>query len=318
MPRYLDLHAKGELTRRAKQARELLSPCRCCPRQCGVDRLNGETGLCLTGNRALIASYNPHFGEEAPLVGQGGSGTIFFAGCNLLCCFCQNYDISHSPNGLAASPEQLAGVMLELQTQGVENINFVTPSHVAPQIVEALPLAADLGLNLPLVYNSSGYDSLETLTLLDGVMDIYMPDVKFWDSAIADRYCRAPDYPERARQAVKAMHGQVGDLCLDSQGVAVLGLLVRHLVMPDNGAGTADWMEFLAQEISTGTYINIMDQYRPCGEAQTHPELMRSITPQEYDIARSCAAKAGLARLDDRTERQVYRLMRALLGPGGS
>ncbi len=313
-PAYLHLHQTGELARKAEQALEGLHPCRVCPRQCQVNRLENERGFCKIGRLARIASYGPHFGEEDPLVGQTGSGTIFFAQCNLACAFCQNYDISHlGRDEPEVSPEQLAAVMLELQGQGVHNINFVTPSHVVPQILESLPLAVDQGLRLPLVYNSSGYDAVETLRLLDGVVDIYMPDAKFFSPESAKRYCQAEDYPNQARRAILEMHRQVGDLQLDEEGIAVRGLLVRHLVMPDDLAGTRQWMEFLAREVSTDTYVNIMNQYRPCGDVAAFPELQRSMTPQEFQAALDAAADAGITRLDQRRLPLSERLVRALL-----
>ena len=308
-PSYLRLHRSGELARRAGRAVSLLAHCTLCPRDCGVDRLHGETGFCGAGRRATVASFNPHFGEEGPLVGETGSGTIFFAGCNLRCVFCQNHDISRHPDaGIAASPEELAGVMLELQRQGCRNINFVTPSHVVPQILEALPIAVEHGLVLPLVYNTGGYDSLETLRLLDGVVDIYMPDVKLWDPEYARAFLRAEDYPARAREAVAEMHRQVGDLRLDPDGVAVSGLLVRHLVMPGGVAGTGEWMAFLAG-LSRETYVNVMDQYRPCADARTLAAIDRMISPEELAEAREAAGTAGLTRLDDRGERLFRRLL---------
>ncbi|SMP47535.1 putative pyruvate formate lyase activating enzyme [Desulfonatronum zhilinae] len=311
---YLQLHAAGELCARAAEAVEALRDCAMCPRQCRVNRLEGESGFCRIGRWAKVASYSPHFGEEEPLVGSGGSGTIFFAQCNLACVFCQNHDISHhGENAPEATPEQLAAVMLELQAQGVHNINFVTPSHIVPQILEALVIAADQGLRLPLVYNSSGYDSLETLRRLDGVVDIYMPDAKFFAPEAAARYCRAEDYPGRAREATKEMHRQVGDLELDDRGVAVRGLLVRHLIMPEDLAGTAQWMEFLARKISQNTYVNIMDQYRPCGNANAFPELSCPLTGEEFAQALNAAAQAGITRLDQRQASLAERLWRALV-----
>jgi putative pyruvate formate lyase activating enzyme len=311
---YLRLHAAGELRVRAAEAVEALYSCTICPRHCRVNRLKGELGFCRVGRWAKVASYSPHFGEEEPLVGNGGSGTIFFAQCNLACVFCQNYDISHlgedAPEGTA---EQLAAVMMELQGQGVHNINFVTPSHVVPQILEALVIAADQGLRLPLVYNSSGYDSLETLRCLDGIVDIYMPDAKFFAPDTAKTYCHAEDYPERAKAALKEMHRQVGDLELDDRGVAVRGLLIRHLVMPGNLAGTAKWMDFLAAEISSNTYVNIMDQYRPCGDAGIFPELRRPLTAEEFEQALKAAAQAGITRLDQRPKNLAERLWQALV-----
>jgi putative pyruvate formate lyase activating enzyme len=309
-PSYLSLHRRGELAGRIERARAMLEDCTVCPRQCHVDRTAGELGFCGTGRLARVASFNLHFGEEEPLVGTGGSGTIFFAQCNLACEFCQNWDISHQgDDATEVAPNQLAFIMLELQRAGAHNINFVTPSHIVPQILEALPEAIEGGLNLPLVYNSGGYDSLETLALLDGVVDIYMPDAKFAEPEHAKRFCQAADYPEQAKAAIAEMHRQVGDLSLDERGVAQQGLLVRHLVMPGGLAGTGDWMEFLAG-LSTNTYVNIMDQYRPCGRAHNYPELSRSITPQEYDEAKREALDAGITRLDRRESRMVWRLLR--------
>ena len=302
MTRYIETVRSGKIHSLIQAARDILKSCVLCPRRCRVDRASGQTGLCQTGSQAIVADYSLHFGEEAPLVGQGGSGTIFFAGCNLLCCFCQNYEISHDVHsGLAAKPENLAAIMLDLQQKGALNINFVTPSHVVPQILESLPLAVDLGLTLPLVYNTSAYDSLGALRLLDGVIDIYMPDVKFESPDSARKYLNASDYPDRAKEAVKEMHKQVGDLRINDYGIAEQGLLVRHLVMPENLAGTKQWMDFLAQEISPDTYINIMDQYRPCGLASNHPEINRCITAHEYKAAKIQAFDSGLHRLDDRS-----------------
>ena len=308
-PAYLALHESGELARRAAAAVERLACCQGCPRRCSANRSADETGLCQTGRLARVASFNLHFGEEDPLVGAGGSGTIFFAGCNLLCAFCQNHDISHTVAGATpVAPNQLAYIMLQLQEAGAHNVNLVTPSHVVPQVLEALVLAADQGLRLPLVYNSSGYDAPETLALLDGVVDIYMPDAKFWDAEPAARYCAAPDYPERAREAIAAMHAQVGDLALDERGVATRGLLVRHLVMPGGRAGTAAWMRFLAG-LSPATYVNVMDQYRPCGRAGEFPEIARGVSATEYALALDAAREAGLTRLDDRRSRLAWRLL---------
>lgn len=308
-PSYLDLYESGELARRIDKAVAMLEQCRLCPRECGVNRLDGETGFCGTGRQAVVASFNPHFGEEDPLVGEHGSGTIFFAGCNLGCRFCQNYDISHDPTaGLAATPEELAGVMLSLQKQGCHNINFVTPSHVVTQILEALPIAIEHGLNVPLVYNTSSYDSVTTLRLLDGVVDIYMPDIKMWEPEHASTFLRAKDYPERARLAVSEMHSQVGDLVI-TDGIAERGLLVRHLVMPDGVAGTARWMEFLAV-LSQNTYLNLMDQYRPCGDANTLPPIDRTITSDEFRAAKTEARRYGLTRLDERGEGFFARLLK--------
>ncbi len=295
------LFAQGKLPQRAEAAKKLLRSCNLCPRQCGVDRLSAETGICQTGRHALIASYGPHFGEEAPLVGSKGSGTIFFGGCSLLCTFCQNYTISHDVAPcVPVDAAQLATIMLELQEQGCHNINLVTPSHVVPQILAALALAVPKGLAVPIVYNSSGYDNAETLHLLDGVVDIYMPDFKFWSPKTAKRYAGTPDYPKRAQEALAIMHAQTGDLQLSEQGIAAKGVLVRHLLMPALGEETRSILTFIANEISKDTYINIMDQYRPCGKVAHLPELQRSISSTEYRQALEAAGELGLTRLDQR------------------
>ncbi|MHB8069817.1 MAG: radical SAM protein [Desulfobaccales bacterium] len=299
-PAYLETQRRGLLQEKIAAASAILSQCRLCPRNCLVDRHRGERGLCRTGDQPLVSSYGPHFGEEDPLVGQHGSGTIFFSHCNLYCIFCQNYEISHGGEGEEISIPDLAAIMVLLQKRGCHNINFVTPSHQVAQILEALPLAIEGGLNVPLVYNTGGYDALETLKLLDGVIDIYMPDFKFWDPKVAEELCEASDYPEIARQALKEMHRQVGDLVLDEAGVARRGLLVRHLVLPDNLAGTREVMEFLAREISPHTYVNVMGQYRPCGRADSHPSLRKFLTGREHAEAQKLAREAGLTRLDHR------------------
>jgi putative pyruvate formate lyase activating enzyme len=298
--RYLTLHEHGTLAERIAEAEKMLSPCRVCPRNCKVDRLSDEKGVCQTGSKALVSSYAPHFGEESPLVGSGGSGTIFLTHCNLLCLFCQNFEISHLGEGLETEAGQLASMMISLQRQGCHNINFVTPSHVVPQILSALPIAIEKGLTVPLVYNSSGYDSPETLKLLEGIVDIYMPDFKFWNRESAKRYANAPDYPEVARDAVLEMHRQVGDLVLDDDGVAVKGLLVRHLVMPGGLNETGEIMGFLARKVSRDTYVNVMDQYRPCGKAYQCPPIDRRLNKDEYQEAIELSRDAGLRRLDER------------------
>jgi putative pyruvate formate lyase activating enzyme len=299
-PVFLETHHRGLLQAKIDAAYDILSQCNLCPRNCLVDRHHGELGVCRTGDRPVVSSYGPHFGEEDPLVGSQGSGTIFFTHCNLYCIFCQNYEISHGGEGEEISIEDLAAVMLALQERGCHNINFVTPSHQVYQILAALPAAIAGGLNIPLVYNSGGYDALETLRLLDGVVDIYMPDFKFWDSQVAGDLCQAEDYPEIARQAVREMHRQVGDLALDNHGVARRGLLVRHLVLPDSLAGTKEVMEFLAREVSPRTYVNVMGQYRPCGRAAEHPTLRKFLTGPEHEAALRLAREAGLTRLDRR------------------
>jgi len=299
-PAYLKTHRAGLLQPRINAAYDIMLSCEICPHWCRVDRRHGELGLCRTGDRPVVSSFGPHFGEEDPLVGQHGSGTIFFSHCNLFCIFCQNWEISHGGEGEEIEVEDLAEVMLRLQAQGCHNINFVTPSHQVPMMLGALPHAIAGGLRIPLVYNTGGYDSLATLQFLDGIIDIYMPDFKFWDEKVAGSLCNAPDYPEVARQAIKEMHRQVGDLLLDENDVAYRGLLVRHLVLPDNLAGTREVMQFLAKEISPLTYVNVMGQYRPCGRAYQHPSLSKILGGQEYREAQEMAREAGLTRFDQR------------------
>jgi putative pyruvate formate lyase activating enzyme len=300
-PAYLVLHRSGELRRRAAEAVERLRHCLVCPRDCGVDRIADRTAACHTGRHAQVSSYFPHFGEENCLRGWGGSGTIFFSMCNLRCVFCQNYDISQAERGPEAPAERLADMMLELQERGCHNINFVTPEHVVPQIIEAVALAAERGLRLPIVYNTSGYDSLDSLRLLDGIVDIYMPDFKFWDSALSLRYVKAKDYPEAARRSIREMHRQTGALKLDEEGLAKRGVLVRHLVMPGELAGTEEIMRFLAQEISRDTYVNVMDQYYPAGRVGSAQfvEINRHVTGVEHARAVEAARRAGLWRIEE-------------------
>jgi putative pyruvate formate lyase activating enzyme len=311
-PAYLKLLRSGELRRRAELALARLEACDLCARECDVNRrLSAEKAGCHTGDRALVSSYGPHFGEEEPLVGassgggRGGSGTIFFTWCNLRCQFCQNYDISQGGSGHEVEPEELARMMLSLQDQGCHNVNFVSPSHVVPQILVALLIAAGAGLRLPLVYNSGGYDSLETLKLLDGVVDIYMPDMKYADADVGRRFSKVANYPAVNQAAVKEMHRQVGDLTMDDRGVARRGLLVRHLVLPEGLAGTAKVVRFLRDEISPNTYINVMAQYRPCYRARELPPLDRPISSDEYTEALRLAEEAGL-RLDERRPRLMW------------
>lgn len=308
-PGYLKIAAEGVLGERLAQAQKILESCRLCPRECRVNRLAGEKGYCRTGAQALVSSYSPHFGEEDPLAGRGGSGTIFFTHCNLLCLFCQNYEISHLGEGKEVDADRLAKFMLTLQEMGCHNINFVTPTHVVPQIMSALVLAIAGGLRIPLVYNTGGYDSLETLKLLDGLIDIYMPDLKFMDEEVAYKFCRARDYPQRAKAAIKEMHRQVGDLIINEKGLAERGLLIRHLVMPGGLAGTRAAMRFLAQEISKNTYVNIMAQYRPCGEASKNPPLNRRLTQAEYEEALAIAQEEGIHRLDQRRGIRIWRFI---------
>jgi len=271
----------------------LTNPCMLCPRQCGVERSRGELGFCGIGEMPVISSVGPHFGEESVLVGSGGSGTIFFAGCNLGCVFCQNFDISHHCQGRLVSVEQLARAMIELQDSGCSNINLVTPSHLAAPIATATELARKDGLSLPIVYNTGGYDSVETLKLLEGLIDIYMPDMKYADAEIAEELSAAADYPKINRAAVKEMHRQRGDLQV-AGGLAKQGLLIRHLVLPNNLAGSFETIDFIAENISPRTTINIMDQYRPCYKAPANPKINRRPTQKEIQAAREYAIKKGL------------------------
>jgi len=267
-----------------------------------VNRIENRAAVCKTGRQARVASHFPHLGEEDCLRGWRGSGTIFFSWCNLRCVFCQNFDVSHEGAGGEVSPGQLTGMMLELQARGCHNINLVTPEHVVPQILEALPAAVERGLRLPLVYNTSAYDGMESLRLMDGIVDIYMPDFKCWNAEASLRYLRAREYPEVARAAIREMHRQVGDLVLDERGLARRGLLVRHLVMPGGLAGTTEVARFLAEEISIHTYVNVMDQYRPAGRVSggDFQEIARPISPGEYADAVRAMLGAGLHRLDHR------------------
>jgi putative pyruvate formate lyase activating enzyme len=297
-PAYIKTFKKGLLQEKIKAAYKLLGSCNLCPRKCRVDRLSGETGICKTAKHAVISSYNPHFGEEAPLVGTNGSGTIFFTHCNLMCLFCQNFDISHEGHGQKIADAELAALMLALQQHGCHNINFVTPSHVVPQILSALEIAIQEGLSVPLVYNSGGYDLPSTLKLLEGVFDIYMPDFKFWDPEIAESACQARDYPEIARNALREMHRQVGDLTVDEDGIAQKGLLIRHLVLPSGLAGTRKIMRFIVREISTHSYVNLMSQYRPCGRAAEVKGLNAFLSPADFQTALQEAKTEGITRLD--------------------
>jgi len=327
-PGYRRLLRTGELARRVDAALAELERCTACPRDCGVDRLHAlpaaedcttsaERGAarvrsvpthipkgtaCFTGRRARVASAFPHFGEEDCLRGWRGSGTIFFSFCNLRCVFCQNWDVSQVGEGIELEGHELAALMLDLQAQGCHNVNLVTPEHVVPQVLEALLLAAEGGLELPVVYNTSAYDSARSLALLDGVVDVYMPDFKYWDAARARRYLKAEDYPEVARRTVREMHRQVGPLTFDQNGLAVRGVLVRHLVMPDATDDAAAIFEFLASEVSSDTYVNVMAQYRPAGSVEEGrlPELCRPTAGGEVRAARAAAEHAGLWRFDER------------------
>jgi len=308
-PSYIKAYKTGKLAAVIKESYRILANCSLCPRKCEVNRLEDEKGICRTGLSAMVSGFNPHFGEEAPLVGSNGSGTIFMTNCNLLCVFCQNWETSHLGEGDEADSKTLAGMMLHLQKLGCHNINFVTPTHVVPQILDALSYAIEGGLSVPLVYNTGGYDSVETLRLLEGIFDIYMPDFKFWDPQMARRYLKAPDYPEKAREAIREMHRQVGDLSFDAEGIAQKGILLRHLVMPGGVAGTREIMRFIAGEISQDTYVNIMDQYRPCGNAARYAPLDRCITRDEYEEALRAAREEGIRRFD-RQERRMRIIRR--------
>ena len=293
------LWKNGQLKRRLQKAEAILQSCTLCPRRCCVNRLAGEVGCCQTGVQARVAGYGPHFGEEAPLVGQHGSGAIFFAGCNLGCCFCQNDEISQGEGpAREVTGQELASIMLSLQSMGCHNINLVTPTHVVPQLLEALMLALEQGFDLPVVYNTSGYEALETLALLDGVIDIYLPDAKFWESETAARYCDAADYPERIRAALLAMQAQVGGLVIDEQGCASRGMLLRHLLMPGLANETRAILEFVAAHLPLDTYMNIMGQYHPCGRVAEYPEINRELAAKEYVQALEYAQGLGFTRLD--------------------
>lgn len=296
-PGYLALHKSGELARRIETLREILTDCTLCPWHCHVNRPAGEKGVCRVGALPVVASYGPHFGEEKPLVGARGSGTIFLSYCNLKCIFCQNYDISHLGEGREMPVEELGEIILSLWRQGCHNINFVSPSHQVAQIVAALPYAIERGLDVPLVYNCGGYEELATLRLLDGIFDIYMPDFKYGDSETALRLSGTPHYVETARESLMEMQRQVGDLVVDQRGVALRGLLVRHLVLPAGLAGSREVLGFIAREISPDTYVNVMDQYRPCFQASA-PPMNRRITRAEFEEALAIAREEGLRRLD--------------------
>jgi putative pyruvate formate lyase activating enzyme len=298
LPSYIELYQKGELARRVEQARQRLVSCDLCGRACRINRLEGETGTCRSGMMARVASFGPHHGEEAPISGQRGSGTVFFSGCNLRCIFCQNHEISQGGGGHACSAGELAGIMLELQHMGCHNINLVSPTHVLAAILEALPLAVESGLKIPLVYNTGGYDSLEALRLLDGIIDIYMPDLKYGNAETALKYSGIKDYPGISQSAILEMHRQVGDLQLDGFGVARRGVLVRHLVLPGGLGGTAEVVRFLAEKVSRNTFVNLMDQYRPEWMAVEFPAINRRITREEFDQALELAREAGLALME--------------------
>jgi putative pyruvate formate lyase activating enzyme len=296
VPSYIELAHTGELTRRVELLTGILRECSLCPRQCRVNRMEGQLGYCQAGADLAVSSAFPHFGEEPPLVGRHGSGTIFLTHCNLRCIFCQNYDISHLGRGEAISPPDMARVMIKLQEMGCHNINFVTPTHYASQIVASLPLGIEMGLRLPIVYNCSGYESIEVIRLLDGIVDIYMPDVKFMENKYAGQFCNAPDYPEVVRVVLKEMHRQVGDLTLDSKGVAERGLLIRHLVMPEGVSSSESVLSFIANEVSVHSYVNIMNQSRPEYRADEDDQIGRPTSHKEYLEAIQLAKQLKLYR----------------------
>jgi len=299
-PSYVEMRRTGELHERVEAAYRLMTPeCGLCPRCCGIDRLAGRAGVCRTGPLPFVSSFGPHFGEEPPLVGYNGSGTIFFGNCNLQCIFCQNYDISHEGAGREVSLEELADMMLDLARRGCHNINWVSPTHQLPQILSALEVAAESGLDIPIVYNCGGYEPVEVLSILDGIVDIYMPDAKYGSNEVGMELSGVPDYWDRNRDALREMHRQVGDLETDERGIAQHGLLVRHLVLPDDLAHTGEVMRFIATEISRDTYVNIMDQFRPAYKAFGHPVLGRRISAEEYAEALEIARSEGLHRFAD-------------------
>jgi putative pyruvate formate lyase activating enzyme len=294
-PSYLTLYEDGRLTERIDKAFSLLESCSLCPRRCGVNRLKDKRGFCKTGSLARVYSYMPHFGEEPPISGQRGSGTIFFSGCNMACVYCQNYKFSQLNEGRQVQPSELAQFMLELQESGCHNINLVTPTHVMPQILQALSLAIPRGLKLPLVYNTSGYELPEVIRLLQGIVDIFLTDMRYAEDEMSLRYSNTPDYPEYNQAAVKYMHRQAGIAQIDKQGLINKGLIIRHLVLPDNIAGTARIMRFIARQISPQAYISLMSQYLPCHKAGRYPELSRRISEQEYARAQEIMLSCGLS-----------------------
>ncbi len=312
-PAYLKLEAEGKLADRIEQAYEILGKCELCPNRCGVNRRKGQRGICRAPEDAMVYSHHPHFGEELPLVGQGGSGTIFFSNCNLRCVFCQNWPISHEGWGSEVSDEDLADMMLDLQRTGCHNINVVTPTHVMPNIIGATRIALKKGLRLPLCYNTSGYERVENIKLLDGIVDIYLPDLKFMDGAEAARYnfVAAANYPEMAQESIIEMHRQVGGLVTDERGIALRGLMVRHLVMPNRVAGTREFVKWVAENLSLDTYVNIMDQYRVEHRAFEYERIARAITPEEFIEAMEWATEAGLTNLDERSlvHLEIHRSM---------
>lgn len=306
IPAYLKLYEENRsaFKERIEEGLEVLKNCEVCPRDCHVNRIDDEHGICRTGRQAYVGSYFPHFGEEDCLRGWNGSGTIFFSFCNLKCVFCQNHELSWNGAGQTVTPDELSDMMIELQEGGCHNINFVTPEHVVPQVLEAIPPAIEKGLHLPIVYNTSAFDSLHSLKLMDGIVDIYMPDFKFWDPDLSRFYTTEQSYPEVARKVIKEMHRQVGDLRFDENGLALRGLIVRHLVMPNRTGGSEDIFRFLVDEVSKDTYVTVMDQYRPDAQVERKPDryedISRPTNRKEFRKAKKAARDAGLYRLDER------------------
>jgi putative pyruvate formate lyase activating enzyme len=307
LPAYARLETEGGFADRIEQAYRIMENCELCPRRCRVNRLAGQKGFCQAPKNAKVYSYSPHFGEELPLVGQNGSGTIFFSNCNLRCVFCQNWPIAHEGRGREISDEDLAEIMLDLERKGCHNINLVTPTHVLPNILSAARIALKKGLRLPLCYNTSGYERIEMIKLLDGIADIYLPDLKFMDGDEAERYnlAAAYDYPQMARESIIEMHRQVGDLITDDNGIALSGLMIRHLVMPNRVAGTEKFVKWVAENLSTGTYVNIMPQYRVEYLAFEYEEIARAISSEEFVEAMDWALERGLTNLDERSLAQL-------------
>ncbi|MFC1642832.1 radical SAM protein [Myxococcota bacterium] len=297
-PAYVELARSGVLAKRDQELWALLERCRLCPRQCEVNRLAGNSSVCHAADRLRVSSIMPHFGEERPLVGRYGSGTVFFSHCNLRCCFCQNWETAHGGDGDDMDHRTLARAMMALQARGCHNINLVTPTHVVPHFVRALCLAVADGLRIPLVYNTGGYDNIDVIRLLDGIVDIYMPDFKFQDRTLSKNYCDgASDYPEVAEATILEMHRQVGPLRTDPQGIAVRGLILRHLVMPNNQSGTDRFVRWVSRELGPHTYVNLMDQYRPAHRARDYPEIARPLTDREWHQALEWSDEAGLTHL---------------------
>jgi len=313
-PAYKKLEEEGKLAKRIERAYEKLEHCELCPRRCGVNRRNGETGFCNATDKLVVHSHVPHFGEERPLVGSQGSGTIFFSNCNLRCVFCQNYPIAHKGDGIPTSDEELADQMIDLQNRGCHNINLVTPTHVMPNILNATRKALKKGLRLPLCYNTGGYELAENVELLEDIVDIYLPDLKFMDGEKSDKYAvrGAEDYPEKAQAAIEEMYRQVGDLLKDEQGHALRGLMLRHLVMPNRVTNPRDFVHWIADNLSTDTYVNIMSQYRVEFQAYEYEKIDRAINPGEFVEAMEWAKEAGLDNFDERSLEQLERHRRRL------